>query len=203
MGTANLNLKHQQLPLANLNLKHQQLPLSTDFPILQFPRSACEVHVGYWLNEQRMFSLNQILGCCPGATDVVLDAIQSEISLERAEAAFLRQVAAVNGGGKKALSSGDKKGASGDASSVLPYSTNDRILAFDALLATIVVDHAMEELFSHLKEFSSGHANTNFFKFYTDWTNRAGALCRFVRDLFEKCFSHSARLQREDSKNGS
>ena len=175
-------------------MRHQQLPLQADFPVLAFPRSVAEVHVGYWLNESRVFALNQLLGCCPSATDAVITAIQNEIALEQAEARFLRQVAA-----SASASGGATASASGGAAAaarLLPYTTSDRILSFDSLLATIVIDHALEELFSHLEQHVQNNLATNFFKFYTDWSNRAGALVRFVRDLFEGCFAHASRLRR-------
>lgn len=177
--------------LINVNLRHQQLPLQADFPVLAFPRSIVEVHVGYWLNESRVFALNQLLGCCPTATDAVITAIQNEIALEQAEARFLRQVAVASQPGSTTAS-----GGAAAAARLLPYTTSDRILSFDSLLATIVIDHALEELFSHLEQHVENNLATNFFKFYTDWSNRAGALVRFVRDLFEGCFAHASRLRR-------
>ncbi|CAD7944987.1 unnamed protein product [Amoebophrya sp. A25] len=137
-------------------------PIRAEFPILQFPSSFFDVHVGYWLNEKRIFFLSEILSCCPLATRRVLDCIQRETEWDLDE--------------------------QGQQIQMRPYTQNQRLLGFNTLLAAVVIDHLIAELFAELAE---KHAASRF-KYFSDWVERASRLLQSVQDLLQDCFRYTA-----------
>ncbi|CAD7957434.1 unnamed protein product [Amoebophrya sp. A120] len=151
----------------------------TDLPILSFPASLFEVQVGYWLNEKRMVFLSQILSCCPAAIAPVLNCIQQEVEWDQRE--------------QQAMIAAFGSAGSATAQASLPYTQNQKLLGFNALLASIVIDHLVAEL-RQMAAFREDEqsSTTATFKTFTEWTERAQGLLQHIQDLLQDSYLFQA-----------